>query len=116
VATTSADGAAVVVGRRQQHRSDRVDGDALRSRAAGRQGEVSSFQNETHHYFVGVVRSGDSAVVRVEMSDGARVKDSVLASVARFAARRHGLSQDRRAAADTISISLAAPASGSRCY
>jgi len=69
------------VGRRQQHiaatASTAMRFDPERS---GDKAGLVAFQNETHHYFVGVVRSGDSTLVRVEMSDGARAKDSVLAS------------------------------------
>jgi len=69
------------VGRRQQHvvasASTAMRFDPERT---GDKAGLVAFQNETHHYFVGVTRSGDSAVVRVELSDGARTKDSVLAS------------------------------------
>ncbi|HEV8446061.1 MAG TPA: glycosyl hydrolase 115 family protein [Gemmatimonadaceae bacterium] len=69
------------VGRRQQHivatASTAMRFDPERP---GDKAGLVAFQNETHHYFIGVARSGDSTVIRVEMSDGARAKDSVLAS------------------------------------
>jgi xylan 1,4-beta-xylosidase len=69
------------IGRRQQHIAASAS-TAMRfaPERAGDKAGLVAFQNETHHYFVGVARAGDSTVVRVEMSDGARVKDSVVAS------------------------------------
>jgi xylan 1,4-beta-xylosidase len=70
------------IGRRQQHIAASAS-TAMRfiPERAGDKAGLVAFQNETHHYFVGVARAGDSTVVRVEMSDGARVKDSIVASV-----------------------------------
>jgi beta-xylosidase len=72
------------VGRRQQHIAATAS-TAMRfdPERPGDKAGLVAFQNETHHYFLGVVRSGDSTVVRVEMSDGAGAKDSVLASASR---------------------------------
>ncbi len=69
------------IGRRQQHTVASAS-TAMRfvPEHAGDKAGLVAFQNETHYYFVGVARAGDSTVVRVEMSDGARAKDSVVAS------------------------------------
>jgi xylan 1,4-beta-xylosidase len=71
------------IGRRQQHISASAS-TAMRFTPdhPGDKAGLVAFQNETHHYFVGVARTGDTTVVRVEMSDGggAGAKDSVLAS------------------------------------
>ena len=69
------------VGRRQQHAvASASTAMRFQPELAGDKAGLVAFQNETHHYFIGVARAGDSTVVRVEMSDGARVKDSVIAS------------------------------------
>jgi beta-xylosidase len=70
------------IGRRQQHLAASAS-TAMRfePQRPGDKAGLVAFQNEAHHYFIGVARTGDTTVVRVELSDGDRVRDSVLASV-----------------------------------
>jgi beta-xylosidase len=69
------------IGRRQQHIVASAS-TAMRfePQHPGDKAGLVAFQNEAHHYFIGVARTGDTTVVRVELSDGDRVRDSVVAS------------------------------------
>ena len=99
------------------HRGDRVDGDAVRSRAAGRQGRSrrvperdASLLRRRRAVRRFHCRAGRD--VRRRASERQRGRERV-AWICRRAAR--SFSRSTHAAADTTSISPVAPASGSRC-